>query len=93
MKTKNFLAELAQFGWTLGRNGGKHIILENRLIQVERPLGLRHQDVREIDPIVVCIQCKAAGLLWDPNRQRARPNPNHPYYARYTAALNQQRAA
>lgn len=87
MKTRDFLAELARFGWGLGRHGAKHIILENGLIQVDRPLGLRHQDVRDIDPIVVSIQCKAAGLIWDQNRQCARLNPNHPYFARYTAAL------
>lgn len=94
MKTRAFLAELGRFGWGIGREGAKHVVIQNSLITVDRPLGLRRQDVRDIDPIVVSIQCKAAGLIWDQQRQCARLNPAHPYYQRYLAAgLGLQEAA
>jgi hypothetical protein len=94
VKTRAFLAELAKYGWCVGREGNKHVILENQLITVDRPIGLRRQDIRDIDPIVVSIQCKAAGLIWDQGRQCAKLNPAHPYYSRYQAALGlNQRAA
>lgn len=94
MKTRNFLAELGRFGWHVGREGAKHVVLENSLIRPDRPLGLRRQDIRDIDPIVVSIQCKAAGLIWDQGRQCAKLNPAHPYFSRYLAAgLAQAEAA
>lgn len=86
MKTKHFLAELERYGWRMSRSGGKHVMLENTLITVERPLALRRQDERDIDPVVVSMQAKWAGLLWDRNRQVAKLDPNHAYYSRYRAA-------
>jgi hypothetical protein len=94
MKTRTFLAELTRFGWNLGREGAKHVVLENSLIRVDRPLALRRQDLRDIDTVVVSMQCKWAGLLWDQQRQCARLNPAHPYYQRYvTAGLHLAEAA
>jgi hypothetical protein len=93
MKTRIFLAALAEFGWELDRDGNKHVILKNNLIPVERPLALRRQDIKDIDPIVVSIQAKNAGLIWDQNRQALKLNPNHPYFKRYQAALGGNRVA
>lgn len=85
MKTRDFLAELARFGWVPEREGAKHLLYTNQFFRPERPLTLRHQDVRDIDPIVVSIQAKHAGLIWDQRRQEARPNPSHPYFRHYQA--------
>lgn len=93
MKTRKFLEELAKFGWVADREGTKHLILTNRLIQVERPLALRRQDVKDIDPPIVSVQAKMAGLIWDQGRQVAKLNPNHPYYKRYVAALGGEQMA
>jgi hypothetical protein len=89
MKTRHYLSELGRFGWRVGREGAKHVILENVLITVDRPLGLRRQDVKDIDQVVVCMQCKSVGLIWDQGRQEAKLNPAHPYFPRYRAALAQ----
>ena len=93
MKTRVFLEELAKFGWRVEREGNKHVILTNKLIPVERPLALRRQDVKDIDPIIVSVQSKHAGLIWDQGKQRAKLNPAHPYYQRYVSALGSAQVA
>jgi hypothetical protein len=93
MKTRVFLEELAKFGWVVEREGNKHVILTNRLFSVERPLALRRQDVKDIDPIIVSVQSKHAGLIWDQGKQRAKLNPSHAYYKRYIGALGGAQAA
>jgi hypothetical protein len=93
MKTRLFFGELAKFGWVVEREGNKHIVLTNRLIQVERPLAIRRQDVKDIDPIIVSVQSKQAGLVWDQNKQCVRLNPNHQYFKRYLEALGSAQVA
>lgn len=91
MKTANFLKELSRFGWEQDRKK-KHIMLTNRLFTPDRPLALRKQDEKDIDPIAVSIQAKHAGLVWDSGRQALRLNPDHPYFKRYQQALGARAA-
>ncbi len=93
MKTGKYLAEIGRFGWAIAREGGKHLIIENGLIAVDRPLTFCRRDHRDVDPIVVKIQCKSIGLIWDQQTQEAKLNPNHHYYPRYLAALGLSKAA
>lgn len=66
---------------------GKHTVLVNKLITTARPLALRKQDERDIDPVAMRLQAKNAGLVWDHGRQTCKLNPDHPYYERYRQAL------
>lgn len=85
MKTSRYLQALAVFGWIIGREGGKHVLLTNQFFSPERPCALSRDQMRRIDPECAENTAKKLGLVWNLDGG-VRANPNHPYYERYKQA-------
>lgn len=83
MKTADFIAAVARFGWTLARTS-KHALFTNSLFPASRPVTISLNVFRsKLDPEEVENVAKNMGLRWKDMDPEPRPRPNHPYFTEY----------
>ena len=83
MKTADFIAAVAKYGWELERTS-KHAIFKNRLFSAFRPACMSLNVFRnKMDPESVENVAKAMGLRWKDMDPLPFPKQGHPYFPEY----------
>ena len=83
MKTSDFIAAVAKFGWTLARTN-KHALFTNHLFAASRPVTISLNVFRsKLCPEAVENVAKNMGLRWKDMDPEPFPKQGHPYFTEY----------